>query len=309
MSKLQSVVVLIVLSLTSVAQSQVLTRPFKINKSQQQMQVEAKQATDFFRGVTEAVTPSKFDLLKYQTPIRDQGHRGTCVSFASTAQVESMWMIKNKQQIDLSEQFAYWASKAIEKIEPNSDGSWPLDFLKSIEKNGIPTEQAWPYELSGWYDEESKHPDCYKANQQNSENLPIVCVTNGNAPAAALSARKVKVIESHRVPSSAEAIMGFLQNGVPVQIAVDVYDKAWGFDDKNSAKFLRGIVTNPAPGDKIKGGHAVLVVGYDRDEKVFIFKNSWGTDKWSSKSRYPGYGFIPFDYVRKHAEAVVAKLP
>jgi C1A family cysteine protease len=40
------------------------------------------------------------------------------------------------------------------------------------------------------------------------------------------------------------------------------------------------------------GGHAVLCVGYDMDEQVFIFRNSWGPD-WGMN----GYFTLPFTFV------------
>lgn len=40
-------------------------------------------------------------------------------------------------------------------------------------------------------------------------------------------------------------------------------------------------------------GHAILLVGFDIDEKVFYFKNSWGK-QWGDE----GYGEIPFNKVR-----------
>lgn len=288
--------------------AQKLMRPYRILKSSEQMMKEAQSAREFFRSALENTAPRKFDLLKYQTPVKNQGERGSCVAFASTALVESMYKVKTGQTVDLSEQYSYWASKAIDGIVPNSDGSYPLPFLKSIEKNGMPAEQAWPYEKIGWFDSPA-HPDCMKANQANPDNLPTPCVTNGSAPAAAVAAPKLKVMEPHRVPSSAEAIMGFLQKGMVVEIGADVYQKAWGFDNKAGMQYLTGTVTMPPQGDKLIGGHAVLIVGYDMDKSVFIFKNSWGTERWASKSPVPGFGTIPFDYVRKFAEAVVARMP
>jgi len=42
------------------------------------------------------------------------------------------------------------------------------------------------------------------------------------------------------------------------------------------------------------GGHAVLVVGYDMNEKRFIVRNSWGSG-WGKN----GYFTLPFEYVDK----------
>jgi C1A family cysteine protease len=44
--------------------------------------------------------------------------------------------------------------------------------------------------------------------------------------------------------------------------------------------------------EKLLGGHAVLLVGYDKTKKVFIARNSWGTS-WGDS----GYFYIPFNVI------------
>ena len=51
----------------------------------------------------------------------------------------------------------------------------------------------------------------------------------------------------------------------------------------------------PKPSDNVRethGWHAMLCVGYSDPDKVFIVRNSWGTD-WADN----GYCYIPYDYV------------
>ncbi len=309
MKQLRALVYLAVILCGPAAFSQALDPVYNINKTPAKMQTESTQARQYFNHATDDAAPRKFDLLKTQTPVRDQGHRGTCVAFASIALVEAMYKVKTGQDINLSEQYAYWDSKAVEHISAHSEGSYPLPFLKSIEKDGVPVQQAWPYELTAWYDDEKGHPDCFKANKQHAYNISTVCLTNGMAPASAVAAPKIRIIQPHTVPSAPEAIMGFLQQGMVVEIAVDVYDKAWSYSQKTSPGYLTGTVTMPPPGDKAVGGHAVLIVGYDMDRQVFLFKNSWGIDRWASQSPVRGYGVIPFEYIRKFADATVARMP
>jgi C1A family cysteine protease len=44
--------------------------------------------------------------------------------------------------------------------------------------------------------------------------------------------------------------------------------------------------------ERLLGGHAVLLVGYDKNKKVFIARNSWGTS-WGIK----GYFYMPFNVI------------
>jgi hypothetical protein len=51
---------------------------------------------------------------------------------------------------------------------------------------------------------------------------------------------------------------------------------------------------NPAPS---VGGHAMLVVGYNRTGNYFIVKNSWGTD-WG----HDGYAHISYEYLQTYGK-------
>ena len=45
------------------------------------------------------------------------------------------------------------------------------------------------------------------------------------------------------------------------------------------------------------GGHAMLLVGYNRTGRYFIFKNSWGTD-----SGHSGYAHVSYDYIQTYGK-------
>lgn len=49
----------------------------------------------------------------------------------------------------------------------------------------------------------------------------------------------------------------------------------------------------PTPSDKMLGGHAIIVEGYDDDRQVFIMKNSWGIAYCEA-----GYFYMSYDFVR-----------
>jgi C1A family cysteine protease len=68
-----------------------------------------------------------------------------------------------------------------------------------------------------------------------------------------------------------------------------------------------GKIPYPTRGEKIVGGHAVVVVGYDNKIKIkntnvgsiettgaLLIRNSWGTE-WGMS----GYGWLPYEYVLK----------
>ena len=59
-----------------------------------------------------------------------------------------------------------------------------------------------------------------------------------------------------------------------------------------------GFIRFPKEKERIEGGHAIVLVGYDdNDDRYggdgsFIIRNSWGTS-WGNE----GYGRLPYDYV------------
>jgi len=79
-----------------------------------------------------------------------------------------------------------------------------------------------------------------------------------------------------------------LNAGFPFVVGIEVY-----------SSFESQSVTNtsilPMPNlkkDKLLGGHAVLVCGYDDAHQWWIVRNSWGTS-WGDK----GYFYLPYAYL------------
>jgi len=65
-----------------------------------------------------------------------------------------------------------------------------------------------------------------------------------------------------------------------VVVGFTVYES---FEDDSVAK--SGVVNMPLPGEKVLGGHAVCVVGYDDKTQRFRLRNSWGPG-WGQKGYF-----------------------
>lgn len=95
-----------------------------------------------------------------------------------------------------------------------------------------------------------------------------------------------KAISYQRVVQDANVMKGCLAQGYPFVAGFTVYES---FESPEVAK--TGIVPMPAPSEQTVGGHAVLVVGYDDSQSMWLVRNSWGTG-WG----IGGYFWMPYAY-------------
>jgi hypothetical protein len=98
----------------------------------------------------DAQYPKKYsDLVADQSPVKSQGSRGVCSIFATTAQVENLYIRAGMADPDFSEQFLQWSVKrevgdfaftegSSGAVQPQGGGA----STASIE------EAAWPYETT-----------------------------------------------------------------------------------------------------------------------------------------------------------------
>jgi hypothetical protein len=107
-------------------------------------------------------------------------------------------------------------------------------------------------------------------------------------PAAAdLHAGEAKITEYHRITSLAD-LKAALANKLLVVAGIAVYES---FESFNVS--LSGNVPMPdKTKEKLLGGHAVTLVGYDDDNQIIIGQNSWGKD-WGNF----GFFTLPYDYI------------
>jgi len=82
------------------------------------------------------------DLRNRQSPIKDQGRRGTCVAFAATAGHE---MLRADGE-DLGEEFVHWAAKQCDGLPTATEGTTLSAAASGLARLGQSPEHLWPYD-------------------------------------------------------------------------------------------------------------------------------------------------------------------
>ena len=96
------------------------------------------------------------------------------------------------------------------------------------------------------------------------------------------------VTSAHHINEDLPSIQSCLASGLPIVVAIQIYES---FESDSVAK--TGMVPMPdTKTEKLEGGHAVCIVGYQNHNKTFIMRNSWSCD-WGDK----GYFYLPYDYI------------
>jgi len=207
---------------------------------------------------TESV-PESVDLRKspHMPPVYDQGNLGSCTAQVLCAAYD---FVKPGDFMG-SRLFLYYNERVLGNDVSNDSGATMGDGIKSITTHGLCRENLWPYDIKEFA---TKPPDhCYEA---------------------ALADKALKV---YNVPKSLKEMQATLASGLPFVAGMRIYSS---FESGPVTK--TGIASMPRPKDKMLGGHAVLVCGYDNKSRRWIIRNSWGTS-WGDK----GYFYLPYKYL------------
>lgn len=214
---------------------------------------------NYLLSVEKEVT--SIDLREKCPPVYNQGELGSCTANAIACAIQFDEMKQNLENNIPSRLFIYYNERDIEGNIDRDTGASLRDGVKCINNIGYCNETQWPYDITKFTEKPSQ--ECYDY------------------------ARKHKSLSYKRVQQDETHIKSVLNMGFPIVFGISVYES---FESENVAK--TGIVPLPEKSERMLGGHAIVLVGYDKEKRLFTFRNSWGED-WGDK----GYGYLPFEYV------------
>ncbi len=223
------------------------------------------------------------DHRPYETAIKNQDGRGTCVCFASLANLEAILKRHEKGDCDLSEQYANWLYMRIAGKNQCDDGLRTTLAARHLSSYGVCEESLAPYEVR-------------EVVQEHCLASPSKEVIAG----AKYGIATYTLIDRLGLQGPSIANPSYLERLLAEDHDITFGTKvAWGHPDDNGVHdVILDPYGNPLPS---RGGHAMLVVGYERapDTPIpyIVCKNSWGPDKGVD-----GYYYLSYDYIRTYAK-------
>ena len=225
--------------------------------------------------------PVSVDLRQWCSPVENQGGLGSCTAHAGVGIIEYYERKSFGRHTDASRLFLYKVTRNLMKVKGDT-GAYLRRTIGAMVLFGVPPEGYWPYTDSE--KEFDKEPPAFL--YAFAQNYQTITYFRHDPPGISASnvLRKVKL---------------YLSKGHPAMFGFTVYNSI-----EQAEK--TGIIPFPSPKERIEGGHAVVVVGYDDKMKIennygkiettgaLLIRNSW-SEEWGES----GYGWLPYDYVLK----------
>jgi hypothetical protein len=259
-----------------------------------------------------AALPDVVDNRRFHGPLRNQAQRGTCVSHSTAAAVEGVYRRvdgKSFQNLDLSEQWANHIQKMVilagspytdqtKRVSrswqrENEPGCWAGSFnhylIRVLQQYGLTEEAVMAYIPSGDYENNPYFDPNDPAIEQwdvDTFNLSPYLL-----PPTALEAAPYRPVDVTLL-SQAQ-----LQNPAVIEQIVAagsdvIFDMALVEDQYTNSNNAWAAGTS----GKVRGGHSMLIVGYNHSKQYFLVRNSWG---YCTECKDGGYTRISYDYVKR----------
>ena len=271
---------------------------------------------------------NKIDYTKFQSPVKDQGSRGTCTAFGVAAILE----LQPGIPADISEQYLYGALKNSQKDISYFEGDYLKNYIVSLKQYGFVHEAVLPYNPKSikWSDNDDDFSKLIRGSQIGGVSLLLLkqwakySINNENQyvylgldeandvekikdllksdyKGVAVSYSNLNLKQWNKAGFTADSPMHFNdyitliynENEYLFNELKEIYEGDLIQDIRSGTvkSLLQNYqIYNPfnRKMENNYGGHVVTIVGYN--EKGFKIKNSWGTD-WNGD----GYAFISYE--------------
>lgn len=210
-----------------------------------------------------ATLPDKVDLRETGNlpSVYAQLSIGSCVGNACAGAFAYVQKKESGADFDPSRLFIYYGARDLENSTADDAGAQIRDGAKCCAQTGVASETDWPYDIAKFADKP-----------------PTKAYTD---------AGNYQVLKYASVSQNADQMKAVIAAGYPIVVGFTVYDSFESDPVTNS-----GVVPLPRRGEKVLGGHAVCVVGYDTPNDVWIVRNSWSSS-WGMQ----GYFTMPTAYL------------
>lgn len=221
--------------------------------------------------------PTRVDLREWCTPIEDQGALGSCTAQAGLGLLEFYERKASGTYVDGSRLFLYKATRDLMGWTGDT-GAYLRTTMGAMVLLGAPPEKYWPYDV-----------------ERFDEQPPTFAYS---------AAKEYKAAQFYRLDppgTSADDLLARIRTELAASMP-----SMFGFTVFSSIRQAgqTGEIPVPGPREKATGGHAVVAVGYDDDREIageagtstgaLLIRNSWGVS-WGDE----GYGWLPYDYIRR----------
>lgn len=208
--------------------------------------------------------PPKIDLESQCPAVYDQAKLGSCTAQAAAALAQFIMKKHGLPDWFPSRLALYWWNRLQEGTVNEDSGASLHSAANSLVRFGVPHESLWQYDV------------------ENFKTKPVKPVWSDGYWH---SIRQALAVEQ-----DLNSIKNCLAEGYPIIFGFAVFESFETEADYGVAK--TGIMQLPTVVEKVLGGHAVMIVGYDDTIRMVKVRNSWGPN-WGQK----GYFWMPYSYL------------
>jgi C1A family cysteine protease len=206
--------------------------------------------------------PAVVDLRRHCPPVYDQLHLNSCSANAIAAALRYDELKEGRAHVPSpSRLFIYYNERVLAGVVGSNSPVSLRDGYRTVTKVGSCPEALWPYQVRRF--RRAPTPRCFHA------------------------ARRHRALGYYRIPRSVLQLRACLAERFPFVLALAVHQSMMGREVRRT-----GMVPVPGRRDRLRGGHAVLAVGYDHPRRLVLFRNSWGRG-WGDH----GYGYLPYAFL------------